>query len=385
MASSKEIFVQLGEFDPSRVVIDHPEEWGTTFKVVTSKIWYLNENDEKCKLYIQGVPQTIFGISPVLETGHTELAPDDSNLKGYQISYNARSKETKDSPTEQETRLEKTFNDLRECAIAETEKEDVLEAIPGSARGLVEGKRNGVKHVFNYAQMDDPKKKGKKIPDTSSIKRAYIKLLTRQNKNGGVTCQTKFYGPGDKLISPVKYLNREEKVYHIGTLEPNFLIEGLYWGTHGTQPVGCSIQVKLAEANFTPSVSSSGGPSKRMVPPNKSAPIEESPEETVDRSTPVESEGFAKSSVRSVLMKAGTKKQPEQDSQPQEDGEEEVFVPKVVTKTAPKVAKNTPKVNTSSNADEPLKTKKAVVAPKVSKTPRVIVKVEPDVEAEEDF
>jgi len=334
MSNQKECFVPIGEFDINRVVIDPPTQWGTTFKVTTSRLSYLNEDGTKCKLYLEGPPQTIFGISPVLETGHTELADDDSNLKGYQFAYPARSKDTKDAPTENELYIERVFDEIRKKAIEECKKDSVLDEIPASARGLVEGKPKGVKHVFNHAQMDDPKKKGKKIADPNSIKRSYIKLLTRKGNSGQLSCQTVFYGPGNVKISPVKYLIRQEKEYHVGLLEPNFHIEGLYWGTHGEQPIGCSIQIRLAEANFTPIGGNSSAPTRRMIKPNKSAPVEESPEVTTDRSTPVESEGFEKGgNVRKSLMNIKPKavkkpaEEPVAEEEPASDEVQEEEVP----------------------------------------------------------
>ena len=105
-------------------------------------------------------------------------------------------------------------------------------------------------------------------PDTKKPLRLYVKLKTK-GKADKLRCQTRFYGPGDKEESAFKYLEVK------GKITPVFLVEGIYWGSHGPQaPQGASLRLKLHEASFVPTDDLDSGSKTRFIGKNTAPPKE---------------------------------------------------------------------------------------------------------------
>jgi len=259
----KEIFVAIGEFDSSKVVIEEPTSFQVKGKenisVTQSDIFYLNDKNEKCTFYLGAEEQTCFGVNRMYDMQKKVEIPE--NIVGYQICYPMTSMKTIDEPTENEKYMIETFDALRNLAIEEARKESVLDALPDACKSLLRIPEEGVKPIYAPKKQPDPLNPKKKKDDLTKPKRAYIKLISK----GGDRVITSFYGPGDVKESPLKYLDQR------GKIKPCFKVDSIYWGAHASSAYGASVKLLIAEANYTP-LGDDGVPKKRYLGKN-TAPL----------------------------------------------------------------------------------------------------------------
>lgn len=294
--STNEIFVDMHEFDPERVVLDDPvvHEYkigNETMKVTRSSGYYLDDNGKKCALFFAGGKQECgFGVGVNYPMGTKDEDQTPDKIQGYQISYSGTSMATMNEPTDDEAYTLGVFDGLYKKSLAhirdvyereedrkmnDEDAEPLIPAVSYNSIMAVEksgGKKknwgNALKRPFAHPKKTDPKNPKRKIEDPEKPLRAYFKIIS---KGKGEDCipQTKFYGPGDIPHSATKYIGVR------GEIIPLFKWDGVYWGQHGnTSPVGASMTFKLAEAVYTPTAGGGGLASRRMLRKNLTPVVE---------------------------------------------------------------------------------------------------------------
>jgi len=283
-----EICINPSEFDPDRVVIRLPKK--DEFKIddkdvstTLSSILYKNDDGEECRFYVTAPEQQVYGVNYV----YAYLKPEEmENVTGIQMCYPLTSLQTVKAPAEDEqafinfiggpARSNKKVKGLYELAIdhgrAEAERDEPL-IPPNSVSSFVaafakkERPEQALKVPYAHPNIKDsnPKK-----ADTTKPLRTYVKLKTK-GKGDKIRCFTRFYGPGDKEESPLKYLNTRVKV------TPVFLVEGISWGAQGPNaPQGANIRFRLHEATVVKVDDGDGVGSKtRFVRKNDAPPTDD--------------------------------------------------------------------------------------------------------------
>lgn len=284
------------QFDENRIVIDDAvtNEYKIGKDMVqtcTSSGWYLNENDEKCVLFIGAPKQNVFGVTWNYKFG-TDPKADPSaedKIEGAQVCYPLTSLKTVVEPTDDEKGFKNIVDCLQKAVLAKAKEEAELDEddtrVPPAVRGSYNNVKTAKKQDWNrfvkqlYDYPSDSKDKTKK--DTTKPQRMYIKLYTT-GKGKDCKIMTPFYGPGNKKENPARFIEAR------GEITPVFRWEGSFYGPHGPKaPYAVSTRLKMTEANFTPGASS--GPSYRFLSANDA--IDDENEEIKKR--PVgESEGF---------------------------------------------------------------------------------------------
>lgn len=272
----KEISIDPANFDRTRVVIHDAKT--STFNIgdapvsnTTSEGRYLDDDGTECELFFPAPPQNCFGVNYVYDMNVKKEDQIPENAKGLQICYPATSMKTSNAPTPQEQAFLDLVQTLWELAVEkgrqEVERDDTQLPAPSVASCMAAEKKKKM-DLFVKPPLEYPKEKGKKTLDKTKPKRMYVKLVT-SGKGPTLKAATKFYGPGDKLVSAIRYVDAR------GIIEPCFKWEGVYWGAHGpTSPHGASLRFKLVEANYTPQ-SSASVPQRRMLGKNNAPPEED--------------------------------------------------------------------------------------------------------------
>jgi hypothetical protein len=244
--------------------------FGAGVKNTNSSAFYLNDDGEECELYIKAPKQQIFGVSYKydMNLGRKLDDPDDPSLaKGLQVAYPLTSLQTIKNPTPEEQAfadcLERLWQSTVDIGMEELKKKPlgVPAYVKASYMGAEGDMRNFIKYPAAVPKQEDKSKGDKPL-------RMYVNLIsTGSGETMSVT--TKFYEPGDKQVSPLKFIKK------LGTIEPCFKFEGAYWGTHGTEnSQGGSLRFKLAQANFFPGGNRNAVPNARLLPRN-TAPAED--------------------------------------------------------------------------------------------------------------
>jgi hypothetical protein len=247
----------------------------TTIEWTTSDVHYKGSNDQKLPIFFELPPQIVWGVNGTWPLGTETENQTLENIEGYQICYPLTTLATMKNPTPEEAAVEKFFDSAWNkgiTAMGEFTDADLLDGPAGSAYTTAEKKKNmayAMKPVYEYPSTKD-EKTGKKNIDTSKPKRIYIKLVTKA-KGIKMQCLTKIYGPGDKLVSPIKYMSTPGNAVQ-GVCHPVVHWEGIFWGAHGKNTYGGSLKFRVVEMNFTPK-SSAGLSHRRMLSPN--ADVEE--------------------------------------------------------------------------------------------------------------
>lgn len=273
-----EIFIPMFEFDPKRLRVrpavtnSMKKEGGGTVEWTTSPGVYLDDDGNECEPYFEFPEQFCFGFNIQYTMGKPE---ETENIKGMQVCYSLTSMNTIDSPTKEEKYAFKVLDALYELAWKTMKKEcskpkDERIVPAPTYSSYVTAKADNdpssaIKPVYDHPNTPESKDKQKKEKDASKPKRSYIRLLTR-GTGADMRPLTIVHGPGDKKVSAFKYLDTK------GLIHPVVSWPGIYWGAHGRNPYGGSVQLKLAECNFTPQ--GDGVPKRRMLGKN-TAPVEE--------------------------------------------------------------------------------------------------------------
>lgn len=211
---------------------------------------------EKADFLFEGPAQVIFGFNGKWAMNTPQEGQTMDTIKGLQIGYPLNSQETLKEPTEEEA-VFKSFlkNVLWQHCWDCMQKFDDKELIDGPASNscasaLKRGKpESAMKPIFAFPNIENVKTKTK-TPDTSKAEKMYVELVT-MGEGVKMKCLTNIYGPGDKLVSYLKYMTTPDNLV-IGTIQPVFRWIGTFWGAHGTTSCGGSVKIELVECNFTP-------------------------------------------------------------------------------------------------------------------------------------
>lgn len=264
-------------FDKSRIVINDPKtaEFNINdmpISTTTSEGRYIDDEGNECELYIPAPPQSSFGVNYLHDISVPKDSQTPENAKGLQICYQATSLKTMDKPTPAENTFMEIMDVLWELAVEkgklEAERDEPLVPAPSVSSCMAAEKRKNMA-LFVKPPLEYPKSaKDKKAFDKTKPKRCYVKLVTT-GKGATLKALTRFYGPGDKQVSPLRYIDVR------GIITPCFKWEGVFWGSHGpNSPHGASLRFKLVEANFEPTANASL-PNHRMLPRNTAVASED--------------------------------------------------------------------------------------------------------------
>jgi hypothetical protein len=386
-----EFFVPLGAFDKSRLV--QKPAVASTFKKgesdvesCTSEILYLDDDGNECIPIFEFPEGFTYGVNFVTPFGTKKEDICLEIAEGYQICYSLTSRDTIEKPTKNEKyaiNILQTLNDVAwDMLVEECSKDEDDVVVPpaaynsylGATKGGKENRSYAIKPLLSHPQKEvEVKGKKRKVDDRSKPLRSYFKFLTF-GKGEEMSCRTLIYGPGDKKVSPQRYLDKW------GNAHPCLILQGIYWGPHGPKSThGGSVRLRVNDMNFVPQKESA--PVKRRLPANL-APAEEfeSGDESGDDSFPDPSAKTKKpASSKASASKKSTKQEKDEgfeeadedespmddkpsddESEGEESEEEETPPPKKSSKTPAKSkapAKATPAKNTKAAASKaPTKT-----------------------------
>lgn len=302
-----EICIDPKDYDPSRLILKDPETM--TFSIgqsevsmTTSAARYLDDEGKECLMYFSAPPQQTFGVSYTFPMEVKEADQTPENAKGFQISYPLTSLKTVKNPTEAEQAYIDMLDSLWQAAVEKGREEALKDgSIPEvAANSFIAAERKGEKWELAVKKPAEyPKTADKKNFDTTKPMRQYLKLITT-GKGPTLKAMTPFYGSKNQKCNAVKFLDKR------GIIEPCFLFEGLYYGSHGPRaPHGCSLRFKLAEANYTEISSVQGVPSKKLLRANTSVGGEEEVDEGCEDGT--FSEPTPAQALKKAVAKTGAK------------------------------------------------------------------------------
>lgn len=288
MAAKLHVFIPMKKFDKSKLTI------------LDAKIKKSKKGNETCEslfaydigngkkandIYIQLPKRETFGVFPTYPYGLEKQFQTADTINGYQVTYPLTSQETMNNPTDEEEYVKDLLDCLFDMAWDKLEEECdkdermIPDATYGSYLGSKDKKGNvtksySIKPLYEYPNKPIEKGEGKKKreKDFSKPQRAYLKLNTfGEGKN--LKCFTKIYGPGNKIIHPLKYSSVRTD------MEIVIQLNKVYWGGHGKGSHGGSVNIRIFEMNVVPV----GQESHRFLAPN-SAPEDENEMEGQDSS-----------------------------------------------------------------------------------------------------
>lgn len=254
MNTSKIELTPVEQFDIKKLIFGSPEtipikdSEGKTYTKCT--VGYKNKEDELIPLFLQAPEEFSYGIGKNYPFGK---AKSDENLKGYQMCIYLGDPKALNKPPNNEQKnfinvLKKMEIKLAEHLKANADNLDEKTAKLAEMNSLVSSIANHPKKEVSSQQ--NPLQK-KKIVDKSKSLRFYVSLIMNKFSNKFVTT---FYGPGDKLVDPLKYLDVQ------GRSVPIIKVEWIYIGSSSA-----SFQIKLWECTYKPVELA---PRKRLAPKN---------------------------------------------------------------------------------------------------------------------
>jgi hypothetical protein len=284
-ANKKTVFIPFGTFDKSKCSLT--DAFIAKFKngneTCNSSIRYLMDDgtySDDVRIELQ--PRKIGGIYPSYPFGMDKAEQSPETVTGYQFTYMLTSQETINEPTKDEQYAIDIFEFIGELMwekLCEEYEKDDESVIPPSSKNCYLGatakkghtnKSYAVKPIFEYPNkpIDEKSKNKKREKDTTQPMRIYMKLNCF-GKGKDLKCFTKIYGPGNKLVSPARY-NKTPCTVH-----PVIQLKKVFWGSHGKNTHGVSLNMHVSEMNIVP-LSREG---QRFLAPN-SAPEEEDDEQS---------------------------------------------------------------------------------------------------------
>lgn len=366
------------DWDASRLIVTDPvsstfkgEDKVTEITQWNSYYQYLDSDDVPRDFCVPLPTQRTFGFS----YSYKHMKPQTEEwLEGMQASYPLTSLQTASNPTPEEAAVIQIFKDIHMAAVNKAREEMKKKpcVLPAPTRNSLRGAEedgewdNFIKPLMDYPNIKDTKKK-----DLTKPLRSYFKLLTT-GKASKMRCLTRVYGPGDELVSPLKYLTNKNDppgTSKQGDLTPVVKWQKIYWGSCGPEsPCGGSIKTTIIECTYAPAAGFDPLPKHRIVGKNTAEKIEE--EEEMSVVTP--SRAPPKGQKPQEFAKP-TEAELESKEDPFENPLEQVPVVKTTSaKTAkPKVA-TPPAEATEETTEAPVQATK----PKVIKSKKAATKVE---------
>lgn len=270
--ASEEIFIGLDQkLDKKRVVLDEPKLSKFTIgkneiSNTTSSIWYENDHGEKCRLFIETPEQFTYGINEKypMNCKDDEKSPD--KIDGYQIGFDVCSQDTLGKETKEEKRYKHNMDTLWQVVAEKADKYARSKEHKVPTKNNFKGAESLEEAFKPWCQPQNKDVKGEKVPDHSKPMKSYFKLATK-GKGKTIKCITKIYGPGDKEKDVRKYVSTDQRPVR-GFAKMGLNVQGVYYGSHGTNPYGGSLQIKVAEINFRPTKAETQVSSKRLLSKN---------------------------------------------------------------------------------------------------------------------
>jgi hypothetical protein len=268
----QEVFIPLGSYEPEKLTLTNIKEKTIKLRNGKSQTSYISDwiyTDENGK---QGIP--CFELGEQLTFGVNTLHPYDMNdadktpdtVDSLQICYPMTSMETVNDPTEEEKHCIDLFDNLIEKTKAKgiEEASRKTSSMPKNARASFKDESTAdevIKPLYFHSKNPETKQE-----DTTKPKKSYIKLIT-YGKGKQMKVNTVFYGPGDKRVNPMKYVDVRGKIH------PVVRLEAVTWGSQGTSDYLAFIRMKVLQANYTPTDSVIS--SKRFLSPNTAPNVED--------------------------------------------------------------------------------------------------------------
>src|SRR6266536_684327 len=207
------ICIKPQEFNIELLEIKEPKVYklkDTNLTIETSDIMYLNDNSDRCDLYLILPEIETYGPSPIYKFNSNIKSSE--NIEGYSVSYSRPD-------------VAKVFDLIN----------DVCQNKLGNKYTL--------KPTFNY---NNKVENGTKIRDELKPKVAYFKLLTfKDYKTNKLTISTQIYDKQSKQL-----INLIDTVSKLGLIRPMVHVQKIYFGSHGNSGYSASVQVKLVKAYF---------------------------------------------------------------------------------------------------------------------------------------
>lgn len=282
---------EIQKIDFSRIVVEPPftnsfAKEGMTIDMTTSKVFYLNPEGKKVKMYWEMPEQRVMGIRATYPLMSKE---DNPPINGYQVDYPLTSYENVKNPSEDEIEGRNRLDSCHNTALKFMGEFCKTKKLTGSARNSYiayssedEKDRNpfdAIKRVYEQQKSEHPKTKEKFVDEKKPLV-AYTKLIT-QTRNKQLKCYTIITGPGNRPVSVEKYLYRKENDSNLGLCKPVFHWESIYWGSHKDKPYGGSLKIFISEMNYSP-VRDEMTFVPRLLSANDTEPLEDSDEDKLD-------------------------------------------------------------------------------------------------------
>lgn len=294
----KEVFISLNDtdFDWSRIVISEPttkiiakQGGGGSISNTTARAYILSSTGKELPVYFQGAPQMTWGINGSWDMNVPRTQQTLENMKGFQINYPLTSNETMKNPTPAEIQTKKCFDECHKAAVAAVIKEckkpendpknqdNKTRTVPLVTVKSFKGSSDDdfMKPAYNWQKSTDKQTQSRDI-DMKKPKSTYIKLASSAGQSGAPPkCQAEIYGPGDKLVSPFKYMKIKETDKTIVTeVEPVIHFEGIYYGQHGDSGCGASAKFRIVQMNIKPIAFQSSLPSRKLLSSNTATELD---------------------------------------------------------------------------------------------------------------
>lgn len=261
--TNEDVFVSLEtDFDWSKVVVEEPKSYSftqgnNTIEWTTSDVYIPGPNGTKLPIYVELSPQKIWGFDGIWGMDVNLEDRDLSNIAGLQIVYPLNSPTTVDNPTKSERATKHAFDQMWNITVAAMKRFCSVSKrkVPAPAYSAYATAKTdedwtyAVKPVYSYSYYKDSST-NKKFVNKSRPERMFIKFDTK-GTGSAMRCKTEIYGPGDKPISPFKYLHSSNSNV-CGIAHPVVRWDGIYWGSHGQSSYGASVRLRVSEMNFSP-------------------------------------------------------------------------------------------------------------------------------------
>jgi hypothetical protein len=248
---------ELAKVTTKNLILDNPvTNTSKTGHSWTTSAGHFKLGGEKADFLFEGEPQIVFGICGKWPMSITAEEQTMDNIEGLQVCYPLTSQETVKAPTANETIMKNFLKGVLwgKCweSMQEFNDKDLIDGPAGSACTTAIKKKNpeyALKPVFAHSSTKN-EKTGVLTIDTSKSEKMYVELVT-QGKGSKMRCLTPIYGPGNKLVSYMKFFSNQAN-YIIGTIHPVYRWKGTFWGAHGKNTHGGSVKLEIVEMNFTP-------------------------------------------------------------------------------------------------------------------------------------
>jgi len=204
------------------------------------------------------------GFQPKWEMNIDDEDRTPLNISGYQCPFTIVSSEQLANPTQESMDFMGICDELHSTAYGWITGEDQIGKVPAGPRTFLKVGEEGLKEMYQQEKdILDKKNPGKmrRIGPSMTVKMIWEKKSK--------VFKTMVMGPGGIRVNPSKYIDQP------GFMEPIFWIDNIYFGGHGTTPVGASLQIRLWACNYTPMTFGTKGPKKNLLKKHSASATED--------------------------------------------------------------------------------------------------------------